>query len=168
MRGFLLVLPVSMLLLSCGAQVGGLDCKPSKTLRLSYPISFETTREERKGDRTVLRIRVKERARAAITISYDQVARTERWIPHDSPPAMSLSRAIELATEWLGRERSDEDAIEFTGAYLAHYGCHGEADYWYYGVRFSPFSLNGDRFESSTATIVVLMDGTVIGPKMAK
>ena len=159
-RGFPVILPLLMLLPACQGTVG--DCKPFETVDLSYPKSFETTRKVQADGRTAINVRVKEYTEFTISISYDQIARTERWVPHESPAALPISRAIELATQWVARERSDEGEIRISSAYLKRYGCRGEADHWYYGVTFS------DHFEGGGASVVVLMDGTVIGPVLVK
>lgn len=156
-RALLLVLTL-LLLLAPWQTLGA--CKPFETVDLRYPKSMEA--DVPKG------YRVKEYTEVAITIPYDRIARTERWLPHESPAAMPLTRAIELATRWLAREHSDDGEITVWGAYLARYGCPGAADYWYYGVGFWPFSLGDDHFKDVGASVVVLMDGTVIGPVMVK
>ena len=164
MRDMRLIILSLILLPSC--MSANLECEPVETVHLNVPKTFETIVGETDDGHPTYSARVTEYTEIAITIPIDLIARTQRWIPHQSPPALSLSQAVELASNWVARERSDDGTADLSGAYLARYGCDGEDDFWYYGVRFSPFSLGGDRFESSGATVVVLMDGTVLGPEM--
>lgn len=164
MRGMQIIVLSLILLPLCRSAIA--ECKPVETVHLNVPKTFEPIIGGTDDDHPTYSVRATEYTEIAITIPIDLIARTQRWIPHQSPPALSLSRAIDLASVWVARERSDDGTADLSGAYLARYGCVGEDDYWYYGVRFSPFSLGGDRFESNGATVVVLIDGTVLRPEM--
>lgn len=103
----------------------------------------------------------------AVYLSESQLENMPSWNPAAGEPPLSLSEAYRLAMDWAGERYAKYDSFEIDAIALKPISCHPYRDRWYFKVEFEP-RFDGNRVYGIGNYAVILLDGTVIGPKKSQ
>jgi len=96
-----------------------------------------------------------------LDVSYEDKIEVQ-WSGEGEPP-INISKASEIAKNWVKQEYHDKYEIHIVSFNLKSYRAEGmSSNHWLYNIRFLKFE-NGSPAIDFQENIAVLMDGQVIG-----
>lgn len=97
----------------------------------------------------------------------DVIEKCPIWRMDEEPP-FPIHRAVELAMQWIREKYPKFTNFDIVNISLSKTWNEKYKDMWYYSIFFNAnVDLNGIK-ASSYFTVLVLMDGTVVGPSSPK
>jgi hypothetical protein len=119
------------------------------------------------GSQAMTTIAKADGAKLGLFISPAQMSNSPAWTPETGEPPLSVSKAVQLATEWAKKEYKRFDGVQARAINIGAYGCPTPKDRWFYTVHFTPI-MDSIPLLVPGYFAGVLMDGTVIGPTPMK
>ena len=101
-----------------------------------------------------------------IVVTEAQFAKAPAWAPGRGEPSVSIAKVADLADKWAKKHFKDLDSARIDSINLTAFGCNDEPRHLHYKVDFVPVKNGKPSFGGHF--IVVLLDGTIIGPTKVK
>jgi hypothetical protein len=99
--------------------------------------------------------------------SLDVILKTPEWKENMSNPPLPLPKAVSLATVWMKKRNPKFDDFIVSGITIRRIGSSDLRNRWDYLIDFNAI-VDRRTVYGSTFVAIVLMDGTIIEPKITK
>ena len=119
------------------------------------------------GDEAVMYSIDEDGRKVELVLSSTAMLGTKEWVPGRGEPPLSISKATQLAKDWAKKRYSRFDRVDIDQIALVRFTCSTVSNRWYYRFDFTPV-IDGSHSFGSGNWAAVLMDGTVIGTRIAK
>ncbi|MFA7096090.1 MAG: hypothetical protein WC383_06350 [Gammaproteobacteria bacterium] len=102
--------------------------------------------------------------RVVLYLPDEQVAKAPKWDPELEPPPFSISEAIAAAKAWAAKEYHQFDKVAVRQIEINDLGFRRKGS-WYYVISLIGY-VKGMPLYGGDLYVAVLMDGTIIAPRM--
>lgn len=116
------------------------------------------------GDYPVRSVRLEDGREIGLYLPEDKLRSAPEWTPGMGEPPLSVSAAVETAMAWGKEKYSQFESVSVREISLTKTSC-SRASNWYYTIEFVLF-FNGSPLYGSGAFVGIMMDGTVVEPRV--
>lgn len=103
-----------------------------------------------------------------VSINENVISRTPDWEPDDDNPPLAAKKAIKLATQMKDTLVNDDDDFKWRLESAALEPWRNGTNKWYWVVTYNAKFQGASSGQENFLRLIVLMDGTVMKPKISR
>jgi hypothetical protein len=140
-------------------------------LLLAVITASNATYAEGGGSTTVYAVSSGDGPQYRWAIPHERAAAQAQWSPEQGAPPLAMNEAMNIGARWLKSRNPSIESFAANSIELASYieCCKSQRHIWYYRIDFSAVVGGKEQRDlSNLYTAVVMLDGFVVEPKVAK